>query len=213
MISGVVRPNKVRPSARRASSTPATMLPHWSEPPICSSHSIAPGQLSEIVGLQDRVVEFEKAQGLVALEPQPDAVLGQHPVDREMTPDIAQQRDVAQLVEPIGIVDHDGVVRPVAELQELREDRADARHIAGDFGIVEQLSRLVLARRVADPRRAAAHQHDRLVPAALEEAQQHDRHQAADMQTVRRAVIADIGYNAARRATARRAPPCRCIDG
>ena len=156
-----------------------------------------PGQLSKIVGLQNRVVEFEEAQGLVALEPKPHAVQGQHPVDREMAPDIAKQRDVAQFVEPICIVDHDGFVRPIAELQELREDSADPRHIAGDFFVIEEFPRLVFARRVADPRRAAPHQHDRLVPAPLEEAQQHDRHQAADMQTVRRAVIADIGYKPA----------------
>ena len=36
--SGVVSPNRVCPSRRRPSSTPATMLPHWSEPPICNSH-------------------------------------------------------------------------------------------------------------------------------------------------------------------------------
>ena len=107
-----------------------------------------------------------KLKRLVALEPKPDAVLGQHPVDREMAPDIAQQRDVAQLVEPVGIVDHDGVARAVAEVEEFREDRADACHVAGDLGIVEQRPRLVLAGRIADPRRAAAHQHDRLVPAS-----------------------------------------------
>ena len=36
VISGVVRPNSWLPSIRRPSSTPLTMLPHWSEPPICS---------------------------------------------------------------------------------------------------------------------------------------------------------------------------------
>ena len=60
-------------------------------------------------------------------------------------------------------------------------------------GIVEQLARLVLAGRVADLRRAAAHQHDRLVAGLLEQAQQHDRQQIADMQAVGGAIIADIG--------------------
>ena len=76
-----------------------------------------------------------------------------------MTPDVAQQRDVAQLVEPIGIVDHDGVARSVAELDELGEDRADARHVAGDLGVVEQRPGFVLARGIADARRSATHQH------------------------------------------------------
>ncbi len=35
--SGVVRPNAGFWSTRRISSTPLTMLPHWSEPPICST--------------------------------------------------------------------------------------------------------------------------------------------------------------------------------
>ena len=38
-----------------------TMLPHWSEPPICSDAVVALVQLDEVVGLQDHVVEFEEA--------------------------------------------------------------------------------------------------------------------------------------------------------
>ncbi len=110
-----------------------------------------------------------------------------------MPADIAQQRDVAQFVEPVGVVDHHRVGRAVAEGQELGEDLADAGHVAGDLGVAEQRARLVLARGVADPRRAAAHQHDRLVPGLLEQAQQHDPQQAADMQAVGGAVVADIG--------------------
>jgi len=60
-------------------------------------------------------------------------------------------------------------------------------------GVVEQRPRRVLEGGIADARRAAAHQHDRFVPAVLKEAQQHDRHQAADMQTVGGAVVSDIG--------------------
>ena len=88
-----------------------------------------------------------------------------------MTPDIAQQWDVMQLIEPIGIVDHGGIARSVAEVDELGEDRANSRHVAGDFGIVEQPPRLVLAGGIADARRSATHQHDRLVPAPLKQAQ------------------------------------------
>ena len=46
------------------------MLPHWSEPPICSTAAVAPVELDEVVGLQDHVVEFEEAQRLLAVEPQ-----------------------------------------------------------------------------------------------------------------------------------------------
>jgi hypothetical protein len=152
-----------------------------------------PAQLEEIVGLQDRVVEFEKAERLVAFEPQPHAVLRQHAVDREIPADVAQKRDVAQFIEPIGIVDHDRVARAVAELQEFREDLADAGHVAGDLLVRQKLAGFVLAGGVADLCRAAAHQDDRLVAGLLEPAQQHDRHEVADMQAVGGAVVADIG--------------------
>ena len=154
---------------------------------------LAPAQLEEIVGLQDRVVEFEKAERLVAFEPQPDAVLRQHAVDREMPADIAQERDVEQSIEPIGVVDHDRVARAVAELQEFGEDLADPGHVAGDLLVGQKLAGFVLPGGVADLRRAAAHQYDRLVAGLLEPAQQHDRHQVADMQAVGGAVVADIG--------------------
>ncbi len=152
----------------------------------------ASGQLDKVIGLQYEIVEFEKGQRLVAFEAQPHAVLRQHAIDREVPPDIAQQRDVTQFVEPVGVVDHDRVGRASAELQEVGEDLANARHVMGDLGIVEQLARLVAARRVADPGRAAAHQHDRLVAGLLEQAQQHDPGQIADMQAVGGAVVADI---------------------
>ena len=91
----------------------------------------APRQLEEVVGLEDHVVEFEEGQRLLALEPEPDAVEGQHPVDREMRADVAQEGDVVERVEPVGIVDHDRVGRAVAEGQEALEDAADR----GDVGV------------------------------------------------------------------------------
>ena len=117
--------------SRRPSSMPLTILPHWSEPPICSRQPRAPRQLEEVVGLEDHVVEFEEGQRLLAVEPQLDAVEGQHPVDREMRADVAQERDVVERVEPVGIVDHDRVGRAVAEGQEALEHAPDR----GDVGV------------------------------------------------------------------------------
>ena len=56
----------------------------------------------------------------------------------------------------------------------------------------EQLARLVLEAGIADLAGAAAHQHDRLVAGLLEPAQQHDLHQAADVQRRRGRIEADI---------------------
>ena len=65
--------------------------------------------------------------------------------------------------------------------------------LVGDFGVGEQLARLIPAGGIADPRRSAAHQHDRPVAGLLQPAQQHDRDQAADVQAGRSAVEADVG--------------------
>ena len=79
------------------------------------------------------------------------------------------------------------------EIEKAGKDLADAGHIGGDGGIVEQLALLILARGVADARRAAAHQYYRPVPGTLPMAQQHDRYQIADMQAGRRTVETDVG--------------------
>ena len=154
---------------------------------------MAPSQFEKVVGLQDHVVEFKKGQRLLAVEPQLDGLECQHPIDREVAADIAQERYVLQRVEPIGIVDEQCVGRAVAEFEETVKSTADTGDIGADLGIVEQLSGFVLARRVTDPRGAATHQHDRPVAGALQPAQHHDLHQRADMQAVRRRIEADIG--------------------
>ena len=150
-------------------------------------------ELHEIVGLQDHVVEFEKRQWLVALEPQLHRIHGEHAVDREVPANVAQQRDVEQAVEPVGVVGHHSVGRAVAEGEVVGEALLDARHVGIDLCRGEQLAGLVAARRVADLGGAAAHQGDRLVAALLPPAQQHDLEQMADMQRIGGTVEADIG--------------------
>jgi hypothetical protein len=66
-----------------------------------------------------------------------------------------------------------------------------------DLLVRQHLARLVLAGRIADARGAAAHQHQRTMAVALQQAEDHDLHQAADMQAVGRAVEADIGRDGA----------------
>ena len=58
---------------------------------------------------------------------------------------IAQEIDIVELVEPIGVVDHHRVVGAVTETQELAKDRLDADDIGADLGIAQELARLVLA--------------------------------------------------------------------
>ena len=172
---------------------PLTMLPHWSEPPIWSAAVVAAGELGEVVGLQDHVVELEEGQLVLAVEAELDRIDRQHAVDREVAADIAQEVDVVERRQPLGVVDHDRGVRPPVEVDEVGEGRLEALLVGLDLVVGEELARLVLARRVADARRAAAHQRDRPVAGLLEPAQHHDREQVADVEARRRAVEADIG--------------------
>jgi len=110
-----------------------------------------------------------------------------------MSADIAQEVDVIQLRQPLRIVRHDRVGLAVAESQELVEDFADAGFVGFDRLDRKQLPALVLARGVADARRAAAHERDGFAAALLQPTQHHDLHERADMQRRRRAIEADIG--------------------
>ena len=133
-----------------------------------------------------------KLKRLLALEPELDRVVGQHAIDAEVPAVVAQEIDVVQRVEPIGVVDHHRAARPVAEAEEPGEHALDAGDVRGDFDIAQELARLVLAGRIADLGGAAADQDDRAVTGLLQLAQHHDADEIADMQRRRRAVEADI---------------------
>ena len=168
--------------------------------------AVAARELDEVVGLQDHVVEFDERQLLLAIEPQLHRIHRQHAVDREMPADVAQHLDVVERGQPLGIVGHDGVALAGAERQELRERALDRVLVGVDLLVGEDLARLVAAGRIADARRAAAHQRDRLVAGLLQPVQHHDREQVADMQRRRGAVVADIGDDAPARARAASRP-------
>jgi hypothetical protein len=87
---------------------------------------MAARQLHEIVGLQDHVVELDEGQLLLPVEAQADRVEGQHAVDREVPADVAQELDVVELRQPLGVVDHEGVRLTLAETEEPGEHGGDA---------------------------------------------------------------------------------------
>ena len=149
-------------------------------------------KLHEIIGLKDHVVEFEERQVLFPLKPDLHALEGQHPIDGEMAAIVAQEVDIFEIIEPVAVVDHDGIGLAGAECQELREYGLDAVEIRVDHFVGQQGARFVAKARVADPRCAAAHQCDRLVAGLLQPAQQHDLDQAAGVEARRRRIEADI---------------------
>ena len=129
---------------------------------------------------------------MLAAQAQLDRIHRQHPVDREMPPDVAQEVDVVELGEPIGVVGHDGVTLALAEADEMREGFADAGLVGRDLDDRQKLAAFVLAGRIADHRRAAAHQRNRLAARLLKPVQHHDLHERPDVQGRRRAIKADV---------------------
>ena len=114
-----------------------------------------------------------------------------------MPADLAQEGDVFERIQPVGVVDHDRVggtcVGAGTEAQEVLEDRLDVGDVGVDLLDREELAALVLARGVADLGGAAAHEDDRAVAGLLHPAQHHHRDQRSDMQAVGGRVVADIG--------------------
>jgi hypothetical protein len=107
--------------------------------------------------------------------------------------DVAQHLDVVEPGQPFRIVEHDGVGLARTELEDLGEDDLDALLVGVDLLDGADGARLVLAGGVAHPRRAAAHQRDRLVARLLQPVEHHDGEEIADVQRRRRAVVADVG--------------------
>ena len=153
--------------------------------------------LREVIGLQAHIVELDEGEFMLTLQPQLDAIHRQHAVDREMAADVAQEFDVIEPRQPVGVIEQERVAGAFAKAQKSLESRLDRGLVGVDLLHCQQLAALVLAGRIADARGAAADQRQGLAARALEPGQQHDRYEIADMQRGRRAVKADVGRKAA----------------
>ncbi len=169
------------------------MLPPLVRAAHLQNAAVALVEFDEIIGLQAHVIEFEERQFLVAFEPHLDGVHRQHAIDRKMPPDLAEKIDVVEAHQPVGVIGHDSVFAALAEVEEFGKDALDPLLVGLDRLERKHLAAFVLPGGIANPRRAAAHQRDRLAAGLLQQAQQHDLHQRADMERGRRAVEPDIG--------------------
>ena len=134
---------------------------------------------------------------MFAIQPQFYGIKCQHSVDGEMGANVAEEGNIAQRIQPLRVIGGNGVRWPFAEAEEGFEHAPNALHVGGDGSVRQHLPRFVLAGRVADAGGAAAQQDHGLVAVFLQKAENHDLHQAADMQAVRSAIEADIGGNRA----------------
>ncbi len=155
--------------------------------------AVAAVQFQEVGRLHQHVVELEEGQRLFVGQPGLDELEGHHAIDGEVHAVVAQELDVAQLLQPLGVVGHDRVGGPVAEPQERVKGPFDAGDVGVDHLVGEQRARLVLVGGIADLGGAPAHQHDRPVAGLLQPAQGHDLHQTAHVQTRGGGVKADVG--------------------
>lgn len=105
----------------------------------------------------------------------------------------AQEVDIIQVFQPVGVVQKLGVVAAIAELQEDGENPGNTLYVCRNRGVVHHLAALVLAGRVADLGGAAAHEGDRLMAGFLEPVEHHDLDERTGMKAVGGGVEADIG--------------------
>ena len=131
------------------------------------------------------------------LQPAADDVTGQHPVDREVLADVAEEVEGAERLGPVEVVDHRrGAV--AVEVDEPGDLVADALDPLGDrlLGVHDPLPRFL---GVADEAGGAADQQQRAVAGELEPARGEDLQEVADVQARRRRVEPDVEREWARR--------------
>ena len=145
-------------------------------------------KMVEIIALHDHVVELKEAQTLFhALL----VALGtEHVVHAEACTDLAQKLNIIEIEQPVGVVDHDGLV--LAEFDEAFHLVAEALGVVVDIRLGEHLTHIGAARGIADHRGTPADERDRLVAGHLQAFHERERHEVTGRQAVRRAVKADI---------------------
>ena len=145
-------------------------------------------EVVEVIALHDHVVELQEAEALfhallVALGPE-------HIVDAEAGTHIPQQIDIVQLQQPVGVVDHDGLV--LAEVDETLHLALEAVAVVLDGLRGHHVPHIGAAGGVADVAGAAAHQHNGAVARHLQALHQAQGHEVTHVQAVRRGVKADV---------------------
>ena len=116
-------------------------------------------QVQEVVRLQQHVAEF--GVGDAGVEARLHRLLLQHQIDGEVLADVPQESDERLLLQPVGIVEHEGPRLFRVEIEEPAHLIALVLQVVADLLLGEEGALILLAARVADHPGAAAHQHDR----------------------------------------------------
>ena len=100
-----------------------------------------------------------------------------------MLADIAQEFDVAEAIEPVGVIDEDSLV-VIGEIEKAPDLLTQRGCVVRNVLLAEHLAHLGFTGRVADAGGAAADQDDGTMAVALEVTSSHDRQQMANMHAI-----------------------------
>ena len=144
--------------------------------------------MQEVVALHDHVVEFKEAESL--LHALLVALGAEHIVDREARAHIAEQFNVIELQQPVGVVDK--LCLALAKVDEFAHLLLEAFDVMlNGFGR-HHLPEIGSAGRIADHRGAAADKGNRLVARHLKTLHQAERHEVSHVERIRRRVKPDV---------------------
>ena len=124
------------------------------------------------------------------------ALGAQHVVHGEVRAHVAQQLDIVETEQPVGVVQHEGLA--LGEVYELRHLDLELGGVLLDLLLRQHLAHVGTAGGVADHGRAAAQQGYGPVARELEPAHEVQGHEVADVERVRRRVEAYIERSLAR---------------
>ena len=142
----------------------------------------------KVIGLHNHIVEFQERKALfhtllIALGPQ-------HIVDAKAGPYLAQQLNVVQLHKPIGIIQHNRLIR--TKFDETLHLAFKALGIVGNVLSGKHLAHIRTPRRIADHGSTAADKSNGTVSGHLQTLHQRKRHKMAGCKTIGSAVKANI---------------------
>ena len=142
----------------------------------------------EVVALHDHVVELKEGQAL--LHALLVALGTQHVIHAEAGADLAQQLDVVQVQQPVGVVQHHSLA--VTELDEALHLTLEALGVVVNVLLGQHLAHVGTAGGVANHRCAAADQGNRAVAGLLQALHEGQGHKMPGGQAVGSAVKADV---------------------
>ncbi len=137
-------------------------------------------QFPEVVALHNHIVEFKKGQALFPTLF--EAFCSKHTVNGKVYTNLAQQLNIVQIQQPVGVIGDNGFV--FTEVNKTAHLLFEAGDVVRDKFRREHLAHFVLAAGVTDHTSAAAQKYDGTMACALHMAHHHQGDKVTYMQTI-----------------------------